>query len=126
MALLCLCLYRFVLIYFLFCYYPWIYILNVQTSRSKNIDFFSIVVQVVRNLFWKNVPHIWANFNHSFKVFQSLLFALLLYQKDSLETRFIAFVSTKRLNQEIRFFFGILRSVSFCIEVKLTLFPFTP
>ena len=71
MALLCLCLYRFVLKYFLFCYYPWTYIRNVQTSRSKNNDFFSIAAHVLRNLFWKSVPHIWANFNHLFKVFQT-------------------------------------------------------
>ena len=42
---------------FLFvCFYPWPYILNVQTSSRKIVDIFSIAVHVLGNLFWKICP----------------------------------------------------------------------
>ena len=51
-------------------FHPWSYILNVQTSRRKSTDIFSIIVHVFCTFFLKNMPSIWANFNHVFEVFQ--------------------------------------------------------
>ena len=39
-----------------FCFYPWTYLLNVLTSINKPDDFFSIVVPISQNLFWKICP----------------------------------------------------------------------
>ena len=41
---------------FLFCFYPWPYVVNVCTSSGKASDVFSIAVHVFRNLFWKICP----------------------------------------------------------------------
>ena len=38
-------------------------------------------------LSWKNMPSLWANFNHVFELFQDLFSVVLLYWKDALETR---------------------------------------
>ena len=38
---------------FLYRFYPWPYILNVQASSCKTADIFSIAVHVFHNLFWK-------------------------------------------------------------------------
>ena len=66
---------RFLL--FLFCSYRWPYILNVYTC-SRKCSTFSVAIQVFRNLFWKNMPSIWANVNHVFEVSQGLFFVSLL------------------------------------------------
>ena len=52
-------------------FHPWSYILNGQTSRRKSTDIFSIIVHVFCIFFLKNMPSIWANFNHVFEVFQA-------------------------------------------------------
>ena len=51
----CRRLYHFQLIC-LYCYSPWLYILNVLTQSHDNADLFSNAVQVFRNLFWKMCP----------------------------------------------------------------------
>ena len=38
---------------FLFCFYPWPYILNVKIFRCEGADVFSIDAHVFRNLFLK-------------------------------------------------------------------------
>ena len=41
---------------FLFCFYPWPYILNVTLFTKNFVNIFSIAVQEFRNLFWKICP----------------------------------------------------------------------
>ena len=42
-----------ILLIFLSCFYPWQYILNVQTASRKRVHIFIIVGPVFPNLFWK-------------------------------------------------------------------------
>ena len=52
---------------FLYCFYPWSYILYAQPSSCKNADFFL-----------KNMPSIRAKFSHVFEMFQGFFLAFLL------------------------------------------------
>ena len=79
---ICLCQYktdltsvRFLLVCFYFCFYPWLYILNVKIFSIESDDVLSIAAHVFCNLFLKTKPFIWANFDHVCEVFQGLFFA---------------------------------------------------
>ena len=62
---------------FLFYFCPWPFLLNVQTFSSESVDIFSMAAHIFPNCFNKNIPSIWANFDHVFEVFLGLFFAFL-------------------------------------------------
>ena len=68
-------------------FYPWSYVLNIQTTSHKNA-IFPVASSTYLQFILKNMPSIWANFNQVFEVFQGLFFTfLLLQQNDVRRTR---------------------------------------
>ena len=72
---------------FIFCFNPRPHMLNVQRTSTKVFNVLSIAVHIFRIFLLKNMPSIWANFNHVFELFQGFFFTFLLLRKDSMGTR---------------------------------------
>ena len=69
---------------FLFCFHPWPYILNMDTSSHNGADIFSIAVQVFLDLFWKKCLLFGQMLITCLKCFRaSFLLSFIVTRKDS-------------------------------------------
>lgn len=68
---------------FLFCFYPWLYILIIKLLAVKLL-IFSVSLSTHSAIYSENFVLYLANFNHALKVFRGLFFAFPFYRKDAL------------------------------------------